>query len=63
MDIYNAEGKRLRLVCDVRAAEELGQLRFAIPEPGALPPGVYVILTDRVKGREYRSNTVPVPGR
>jgi hypothetical protein len=63
VEIYTTDGKRLRGFCDVRVAEELSQLRFAIADLGATPPAVYVVFTDRVKNREYRSNTAPVPAR
>jgi hypothetical protein len=63
VDIYTVDGKRLRGFCDVRAPEELSELRFAIAELGAQPDAVYVVFTDRVKNREYRSNNAPVPGR
>ena len=63
IEIYTADGKRLRGFCDVRATEDLGALRFTVADIGAQPSAVYVIFTDRVSNREYRSNTAPVPGR
>lgn len=58
VDIFNNEDVRLYGFCGLGTAANLGSIWFALPKNQLPPRSVYIVLTDRLCGAEYRSNPV-----
>ena len=56
--IYSADGGRLYGFVAFNSNDSLEKLWFAVPEGATTPDGVYVVLHDRAKNIEYKSNVV-----
>lgn len=60
VDVYDHRGVRLYGFCGFSKPSDLSLIWFALPAQLS-PPSVFVVLNDRLKKKEYKSNLVTIP--
>jgi hypothetical protein len=60
VDVYDHRGVRLYGFCAFNKPGDLNLIWFALPAQLS-PPSVFVVLNDRLKKKEYKSNLVAIP--
>ena len=59
VEIFGSPGdQKLNSFCALRSSDDLGDLWFAEQAGEQAPPCVYIVMTDRETGKNYRSNRV-----
>jgi hypothetical protein len=61
VDVYDQQGKRLYGFCAFSKPSDLSLLWFALPEEQVPPSEVFVVLSDRLSKKEYKSNLTAIP--
>lgn len=61
VDVYDQQGKRLQSFCAFLKPGDLSLLWFAVPEGQAPPSEAFVVLSDRLSKKEYKSNLAAIP--
>ena len=59
IDVYTRDGARLYGFCALENPRQLGSIWFALPADAAPPAQIYIVMTDRMRGRTYQSNLAP----
>ena len=60
VDVYDHRGVRLYGFCAFSKPSDLSLIWFALPAQLS-PPSVFIVLNDRLKKKEYKSNLVAIP--
>lgn len=58
VDIFRGDGTPIYGFCDLRSANDMNFMWFAVQVGQSPPPQVYIVLTDRQCGMTYRSNEI-----